>query len=250
MTSRPLLPVIMGCMATGGWRTANTGTGPGVITPDGCAVEFYALHPPGREPEIVHAAAGSADGSILELGAGTGRIADVLAGMGHDVVAVDESPDMLARVRRAETVCAAIQDLDLGRRFDLVLLASFLVNAADDATRSAFLATCARHVSQTGCVVIQRHPSAWFASVRAFEREEAGIIYRMRDVTRPGPGLVSATVEYQAGDRVWTQSFTTMMLGDEELPSVLGSAGLAVDSWLTDDGQWVRTVPLQASGRR
>ena len=30
------------------------GTGPGEITPDGCAVEFYALLPAMGEPEIVH----------------------------------------------------------------------------------------------------------------------------------------------------------------------------------------------------
>jgi predicted RNA methylase len=56
------------------------------------------------EPEIVHAAAGSPRASVLELGAGTGRIADALAALGHPVVAVDESPEMLAHIRNAETV--------------------------------------------------------------------------------------------------------------------------------------------------
>ena len=44
-----------------------------------------------------------------------------LVALGHPVVAVDESPEMLARVRGAETVRARIQDLDLGRTFDAVL---------------------------------------------------------------------------------------------------------------------------------
>ena len=39
----------------------NVGTGPGVITNDGCAVEFYALLPTFGEPEIVHAAVPFAD---------------------------------------------------------------------------------------------------------------------------------------------------------------------------------------------
>jgi hypothetical protein len=30
-------------MTAGDWSAASTGTGPGVITPDGCAVDFYAL---------------------------------------------------------------------------------------------------------------------------------------------------------------------------------------------------------------
>jgi hypothetical protein len=47
------------------------GTGPGTITPDGCAVEYYALLEPSGEPERIHAAI-PAGATILELGAGTG----------------------------------------------------------------------------------------------------------------------------------------------------------------------------------
>jgi 2-polyprenyl-3-methyl-5-hydroxy-6-metoxy-1,4-benzoquinol methylase len=68
----------------------STGSGPGVITPDGCAVEFYALLPPRPEAEIVHAA-GTPGASVLDLGAGTGRMTSALAALGHRVVAVDES---------------------------------------------------------------------------------------------------------------------------------------------------------------
>lgn len=221
----------------------SAGTGPGVITPDGCAVDFYAILPPGPEPAIVHAAAGSARATVLELGAGTGRIADVLAGMGHDVVAVDESAEMLARIRWAERVCARIQDLDLGRRFDLVLLASFLVNVRTDADRSALLASCARHVSPSGCVLIQQHPPAWFDTATAIERERAGITYRLRDVARPEPGLVSATAEYEIGDRVWTHAFTARRLDEAQQRAALASAGLVLDRYLTDDSQWIRAVP-------
>ena len=34
-------------------RSGYGGTGPGVITPDGCAVELYSRLPPGDEPDIV-----------------------------------------------------------------------------------------------------------------------------------------------------------------------------------------------------
>jgi SAM-dependent methyltransferase len=90
------------------------GTGPGAITPDGCAVDFYARMTAMGEPEIVHEAAGPG-ASILELGCGTGRITHPLAELGHEVVAVDESPEMLAHVHGAQTVCARIEDLALGR---------------------------------------------------------------------------------------------------------------------------------------
>jgi hypothetical protein len=60
----------------------NAGSGPGAITSDGCAVEFYALLPVFGEPEIVHQAVPQG-ASILELGCGTGRILRPLAALGH-----------------------------------------------------------------------------------------------------------------------------------------------------------------------
>jgi SAM-dependent methyltransferase len=161
------------------------GTGPGPITPDGCAVDFYAQLPDNGEAAIVHDAAGART-SILELGCGAGRVTRPLTALGHQVVAVDESPEMLAHVRDAETVCARIEDLRLGRRFGAVLLASHLINADDD-TRSALLAACRRHVADDGCVIVQQHPREWFSAVKAAETTRDGIIYRMRDVSRPAP---------------------------------------------------------------
>ena len=253
------------------------GSGPGPITPDGSAVELYALLPPMGEPEVVHAAI-PAGASILELGAGAGRVTRRLVELGHPVVAVDESPEMLARVRAAaaghpakappadtppaetppartppasagtaragvETVQARIQDLDLGRRFDAVLLASFLVNTADDELRGRFLAACGAHVADGGCVLVQRHPPGWFDEATEGERTGGGVIFRLRDLGRPGPGLLAATAEYQVGERVWTHTFTARRLDDGELAAALAEAGLAVDAYLTGDGSWVRAVP-------
>jgi SAM-dependent methyltransferase len=220
------------------------GAGPGAITPDGCAVEFYARLPAHGEPGIVHEA-GRPGASILDLGCGTGRIADPLVALGHPVVAVDESPEMLAHVRSAETVRARIQDLSLGRRFGVVLLASHLVHA-DPATRAAFLATCRRHVADDGCVVIQLHPPEWFSTAAATEDSRDGIVFRMRDVSRPAPGLLSATVEYLTGEQRWTQTFTAVRLDEAELAAVLAAAGLRLDRYLTADRAWLRAVP--ASG--
>ena len=219
-----------------------------MITPDGCAVDLYALLAPGRDPDIVHAAARTADASILELGSGAGRVTGPLVALGHRVVAVDESAEMLAHIHGAQTVCARIEELALGQQFDLILLASHLVNVPDEQTRMAFLRTCARHVSDTGCVIIQQHPPAWFASVTAAETETDGITFRLRDLSRPGPELLAATVEYQAGERVWTQSFTAMRLGEDHLESALRTAGLMADGYLTDDQSWLRAVPAR-SGR-
>jgi SAM-dependent methyltransferase len=213
-----------------------------VIAPDGCAVELYALLPAMGEPEVVHAAI-PAGASILELGSGAGRLTHRLVELGHPVVAVDESPEMLARVRGAETVRARIQDLDLGRPFDAVLLASFLVNTPDEDLRRGFLAACRDHLGEGGCVLVQRHPPGWFDEAAEGEHTSGGVTFRLCDLRRPGPGLLAATAEYQVGERVWTHAFTARRLDDDELAAVLAEAGLAVDAYLTGDGSWVRAVP-------
>ena len=205
-------------------------------------MELYSLLPPMGEPGVVHAAI-PARASILELGAGAGRLTHPLVALGHPVVAVDESAEMLARVRGAETVRARIQELHLGRRFEVVLLASFLVNTPDRELRRRFLAAAREHVREDGQVLVQRHPPGWFDEAAEGERTAGDMTFRLRGLRRPGPGLLAATVEYQVGDRVWAQSFTTERLDDEQLAAALAEAGLAVDAYLTGDGSWVRAVP-------
>ncbi len=75
------------------------------------------------------AAAVPAGARILELGCGVGRMTHALLERGFEVTAVDESAEMLERVRGARTICGPIERLDLGETFDVVLLASFLVHA-------------------------------------------------------------------------------------------------------------------------
>ena len=77
-----------------------------------------------------------AGATVLDLGCGTGRLANELARWGHAVHGVDESAAMLTHVHPdVRTVQTRIQDLDLGRRFDVVVLASQLVNVADGRIR-------------------------------------------------------------------------------------------------------------------
>ena len=59
--------------------------------------------------DLYLALADRANGPILELAAGTGRLAVPLAAAGHDVTAVDVDPAMLARARDRATA-AALQD--------------------------------------------------------------------------------------------------------------------------------------------
>ncbi|UMP02995.1 bifunctional 2-polyprenyl-6-hydroxyphenol methylase/3-demethylubiquinol 3-O-methyltransferase UbiG [Amycolatopsis sp. EV170708-02-1] len=213
----------------------------GAFTADGCSVEVYRLLPPGDEPEIVHAAV-PAGASILELGCGAGRITHALLELGHPVVAVDDSPEMLAHVR-AETVCSKIERLRLGRVFDVVLLGSHLINTAAAADRAAFLATARAHVAPGGRVLVEWHPPEWFASVRNGQGGELGEVdVRLGQVVRDGD-LLSAVVRYSAGVRWWSQAFTCRRLDSKALDAALTSAGLVFDRWCTEDRTWFSAHP-------
>jgi SAM-dependent methyltransferase len=226
--------------------TTPAGHGPGHITADGCAVDVYAALRAGPEPDLI-ASAVPAGSSILELGAGAGRVTRGLVARGYSVVAVDESAEMLAHIDGAETVVGSIERLDLGRCFDAVLLCSHLINSSDPAQRGQFVATCARHVAPGGCVVIERHASAWFDTVGESTVALDGIEIRLRDVSRPGSDLLAATVEYRLGERFWVQTFTAARLDDLALGKILGRHGLAIDRYLDDAATWVRAVPLEAA---
>ena len=219
------------------------GTGPGAITSDGCAVEFYALLPAFGEAEIVHAAV-PPGASVLELGCGTGRILRPLAALGHPVTGVDDSPDMLARIPDLPTVRSAIESLRLDREFDVVLLASTMINASPG-TRQGFLATVRHHLRGDGIAVFQQNPPQWFEKVPDAERvrDDPGGIRRIIRSARWEPPCMYIEVEYQVGGNVWTHAWTSYQLGDEELAGDLVAAGLRFGGWLTDDHAWFTAHP-------
>lgn len=224
-------------------REGHQGTGPGAITPDGCAVELYARFPPGDEPDVI-AAAVPAGARVLELGSGAGRVTHPLLERGFRVTAVDESAEMLERVRGAErTIRTPIEDLDLGERFDVVLLGSFLVHTADPRLCHALLDTCARHVAADGCVLIQREGADYHDDVPRERVDPRGFTVRIASVEPVGDGVNSVRAEYTFPDATWTQTFRSRPLTKEQFEAALGQAGLRVDAELTEDGTWVRAVP-------
>lgn len=203
--------------------------------PDGSPVELYARLPELGEGEVV-ASVLPAGASVLELGCGAGRITRQLVRLGYGVTALDESPAMLAHVRGAETVEARIEGLDLGRRFDAVLLASNLVNAEPE-RRRAFLAACRRHAD---LVVVQGLPLAWSPEDR--ETKLGGIVSRLR-VDRVEKGVVHGRMEYEADGETWRHPFAMCVFaGEAELDAALAEAGLRLERWLRKD--WLLTVPV------
>jgi len=119
--------------------------------------------------DLYLALAASADGPVLELGAGSGRVAVPLAAAGHDVIAVDHDPHMLARAGRAwaalsatagqpgrlATMEADITSLRLDQRFSLVILAlNTLLSLEGREQQEACLRTMAGHLLPDGRAVL------------------------------------------------------------------------------------------------
>jgi SAM-dependent methyltransferase len=201
---------------------------------DGSPVEVYTRLPELGEGEIVESVLFTG-ASVLELGCGTGRITGQLVRLGYDVTAVDESAEMLAHVRDAETVQARIEELDLGRRFDAVLLASNLVTA-EPAQRRAFLETGGRHAD---LVICEGLPLAW-----APEDSETmlGDVLSRLHVGSAEDGVVRGEMEYEAAGERWRHSFAMVVFADDgELGAALAEAGLRLERRL--DARWFVAVP-------
>ncbi|MET8632090.1 class I SAM-dependent methyltransferase [Streptomyces sp. NPDC004680] len=228
-------------------RDGYGGTGPGAITPDGCAVELYSRLPIGDEPDII-AAAVPAGAHILELGSGVGRMTHPLLERGFTVTAVDESPEMLERVRGARTLCGAIEALELDETFDVVMLASFLVHAGDVEVRRGLLRACLRHVAPGGCVLIQREGEGYHTDMPRERVDPSGFTVRIVSSQPVGDGVNSVRAEYEFPDAAWTQTFLARPLSREAFEEALEEAGLRVDRYLTEDRIWVRAVPADAAG--
>jgi hypothetical protein len=166
--------------------------------------------------------------------------------LGFHVTAVDESPEMLEMIQGAgaPTVRAAIEDLDLQRRFDVVTLTSFLVNTADDALRARLLSACARHVEADGCVLVQREPDDRHETLRpgtAWGRD--GMTMSVVSIEPVEEGVSRTCVGYEFEDAQWTQTFYSQRLSTPAFEAALADAGLAVEAYLTDDRSWVRARP-------
>ena len=96
-------------------------------------------------------------GSVLDAGCGTGRVAIELARRGIEVVGVDAESSMIATARqRAPELAwfvADLANLELGRTFDVVIMAGNVPLFTRAGTQAALVAGCARHVSPGGALV-------------------------------------------------------------------------------------------------
>jgi 2-polyprenyl-3-methyl-5-hydroxy-6-metoxy-1,4-benzoquinol methylase len=211
-------------------------------------VEFWKLLSAGAEPSLI-ASAVPPGGSILELGAGVGRITHPLLELGYNVTAVDNSSEMLAEIRGGTTVLSDIEDLALSTRFDAVLLGSFLIHAPVPGARAALLGVCRRHIKPSGVVLVQHYREGWLASVEAgFLGEKDGIKTFVDEVAHDG-GFVRMTLRNETAHGTWLQTFTTEILSRSQLGDALAHTGLSVERHIDEDSSWLLARPRCGFGR-
>lgn len=207
--------------------------------------------------DLYLALAARTGGPVLEIAAGSGRVAVPLAEAGYDVTAVDISPAMLARAEKAETratggrierVLADLVGLSLpgGAKFRLAILAlnSILLLPTRDA-QAAALETMARHLLPGGIAVVD----VWLPSADELARYDGriGLEYVRVDpesgllVTKTAAaqheqatGGVVLTAIYDEGEqggtvRRWVREDRLRLLNADDLRVMAESAGLEIE---------------------
>lgn len=176
------------------------------------------------------------DGPILDVGAGTGRVALDLARAGHQVTALDQNPELLGALRerasdlQVETVCADARSFALHRRdFGLCLVPMQTLQLLHGSTERVAFLRCARaHLRADGllacAIVTALEPFAcaegdpgpspettWIGATRYASRatrvsvlERTVVIERERRITTPAvdPEIERNVVELDRVDAV------------------------------------------------
>ena len=152
---------------------------------------------------------------VLYLGIGSGRLAVPLHAAGIELVGVDSHPGMLDQLRRrlpqTELIQSRIEDLEIGRHFDLVIAPSNILYTVERLRRAA------DHLAVAGAVAFELANPHWL-------RAGGGDGVRVRAFDGNGARL---EVDYQLPDgRTITQQADVAIVWPEEIVDWLRSAGL------------------------
>lgn len=224
-----------------------SGAGPGSQTRDGSSVLMYRDLPYRGELEELRTFLAPGV-SVLDLGCGTGRLTRRLLELGCEVTAVDQSAEMLDEVPdRASRVHSDIETLALGRKFDVVLLASGLINHPSGRVREALLDAAGRHLPLGGRFLCQSQNPQWLrtAQVGPVGTSDGGLATRVETVTRAND-TVEMKLRYDLRGSTWYQSFTVVALDESQIEEALATAGFSEFSWVGAQRRWVCAVASQA----
>jgi len=243
-------------------RGADRPDGPGEPLADALArlYDVDLVEDPG-DVDLYLALAARADGPVLELAAGTGRLAVPLAAAGNRVTAVDLEPAMLARLRRRaraagstverriDVVEADLLELDLpsAGSFGLAFIAlnSLFLIATREAQRQA-LRTIASHLARGGIAAVD----VWLPDADDLARFDGRMILEyVRDDPETGhqvtkiaaaqhdasSGIVNLTSifeEGRAGEATtrWIRRDVLRLVSADELSDFATQAGLEVET--------------------
>ena len=158
--------------------------------------------------------------ATLDGTAGAGRIAQALLELGYALDAVTQA------VIPSDIELESLGAIDVGRRFDTVVLGSHLVNLPDAERRAAFLGLVLRHLTDKGVALVEHHPLDWAETAEELQ-PTPGSGVGMEDVRRDPP-FVSAVSTLDVGGRFVRQPFTARVLDEAELAGELETSGLAV----------------------
>jgi 2-polyprenyl-3-methyl-5-hydroxy-6-metoxy-1,4-benzoquinol methylase len=179
--------------------------------PDPGFAELYGRLPDATDLEPWLSLAHSTRAPVLYVGAGAGRLAVPLAKAGIDLVLVDAHPGMVAHLRgrlpSAEIHQSLIEDLELGRRFELVMIPS---GVGEDA---GVLEGAMRHLAPEGRLVLELTNPHWLAA-------GASPRFRVRDL---GADRAHVEVVYPGGT---LQDAEIALIWPEEIESWLAAVGL------------------------
>ena len=188
-------------------------------------------------------AEGGARGPVLELGAGSGRLAVPLAGAGLDVWAIDASPAMVEALRakpggdRVHTVVGDMADLDLGpgapAAFAVVLCAfNTLFNLTDTDAQRRCLSRVADVLAPGGRLLVEAFvpPPAGHAGgpSSAVEARHIGLDEVVLSVSRIDPAARTLTGQHVQirEDGIRLRPWVLHYAGPDELDALAATAGL------------------------
>jgi len=176
--------------------------------------------------------------SVLEIGAGLGRVTAALAPLAAHVAGIEPSVAMLARARRrpsasrAVLVAGDVRRLPLSSRFDLIVAPGDpLCHVTSPAGRVAALAEIARHLAPGGRFVLEGLRLAPGPPRRCRRRVPTGrgdlIVEETWDPL--ADGLWRATFRYRIGRRAAQASFVARPWTAETVARFFAAAGLVVE---------------------